>query len=347
MAVATGVGRPSERKADDSRKPLYNRPVRQSEAGVFNRIFETLAASRDMSPSCGPRGGGIGLRVIRERLVLLATGVGVEAAGVASLELVLVHRQHFARLGAGGAFFLSQSFRASASHARSSAASPAITRPSHTDHDLAFPLFHVQGLEPRVRREKPFVLHRVLGVLHHVRQQRPRGDIHSPARARAADDAAARGGNRRAIMRVAEETLRRWLRANLRPRFRRSNLWHSDRRTGTWEWRGAVAAVQRITGSGRSRALTVARTEIGRAYSVAGQARMAQAMEELPGLRKQWRRSGKIHSRLTHDLADGQVQPVDEPFRVSGRRIMFPRDPAAPPSETINRRARLLAERDY
>ncbi len=51
---------------------------------------------------------------------------------------------------------------------------------------------------------------------------------------------------------------------------------------------------------GRSRGLTVVRTELGRAYSVAGQARMAQAMEELPGLRKQWRRSGKIHSRLTH-----------------------------------------------
>ena len=105
---------------------------------------------------------------------------------------------------------------------------------------------------------------------------------------------------------------------------------------GSQGFAGAVEAVQRITGSGRSRALTVARTEIGRAYSVAGQARMAQAGEELPGLRKQWRRSGKIHSRLTHDLADGQVQPVDEPFRVSGRRIMYPRDPAAPPGETIN-----------
>ena len=105
---------------------------------------------------------------------------------------------------------------------------------------------------------------------------------------------------------------------------------------GSQGFAGAVAAVQRITGSGRSRALTVARTELGRAYSVAGQARMAQAGEELPGLRKQWRRSGKIHSRLTHDLADGQVRPVDEPFRVSGRRIMFPRDPAAPPGETIN-----------
>ncbi len=54
----------------------------------------------------------------------------------------------------------------------------------------------------------------------------------------------------------------------------------------------------------------------------------------LPGLRKRWRHSGKIHSRLTHDVADGQVQPVDEPFRVSGGRLMFPRDPAGPPGVT-------------
>ena len=63
---------------------------------------------------------------------------------------------------------------------------------------------------------------------------------------------------------------------------------------------------------------------------------MSQAVEELPGLRERWRRSGKIHSRLTHDVADGQVQPVDESFRVSGRRLMFPRDPAGPPVETTN-----------
>lgn len=98
----------------------------------------------------------------------------------------------------------------------------------------------------------------------------------------------------------------------------------------------AIGAVQRLTGSGRKRAFTVVRTEVGRAYSVAGQARMAQAAEMVPGLKKQWRRSGKVHSRLTHDLADGQVQRVDEPFRVSGGRLMFPRDPAGPPGETIN-----------
>jgi len=36
--------------------------------------------------------------------------------------------------------------------------------------------------------------------------------------------------------------------------------------------------------------------------------RTAQAAAQLPSLQKQWRRSGKIHSRLTHDIADGEIQ---------------------------------------
>ena len=53
-------------------------------------------------------------------------------------------------------------------------------------------------------------------------------------------------------------------------------------------------------------------------------------------MKKQWRRSGKIHSRLTHDLADGQVVDADKPFIVGGVKMMYPRDPTAPVSETIN-----------
>ena len=68
-----------------------------------------------------------------------------------------------------------------------------------------------------------------------------------------------------------------------------------------------------------------------------------------PALKKQWRRSGKRHSRWNHDLADGQVQEVGRPFELvagsgkAGRpgkggsvKIMFPADPAAPLGETIN-----------
>jgi hypothetical protein len=63
---------------------------------------------------------------------------------------------------------------------------------------------------------------------------------------------------------------------------------------------------------------------------------MDQASGLLPGLKKQWRRSGKIHSRRAHDLADGQTVGIDESFVVKGVALRFPRDPAGPARETIN-----------
>ena len=106
---------------------------------------------------------------------------------------------------------------------------------------------------------------------------------------------------------------------------------------GTQSPGDAVGNVARLIGSGRDRAITIVRTEVRRAFSVASQERLAQAPETLPKLKKQWRRSGKIHSRLHHDSIDGQVREGDEPFTLgNGVRIMFPRDPAAPAAETIN-----------
>lgn len=97
---------------------------------------------------------------------------------------------------------------------------------------------------------------------------------------------------------------------------------------------GKVAEIMRL--NARTRAVTIVRTELGRAFSVAGQQRYSQARQILPGLKKQWRRSGKLHSRPDHDLADGQVREVEEPFRVGGVDLMFPRDPKAPAKHTIN-----------
>lgn len=88
--------------------------------------------------------------------------------------------------------------------------------------------------------------------------------------------------------------------------------------------------------NGRSRARRIVNTELGRAFSVATQERLKQAQEAGLKIKKQWRRSGKIHSRLTHDLADGQVVDADKPFIVGGVKMMYPRDPTAPVSETIN-----------
>ncbi|SDH74714.1 hypothetical protein [Roseospirillum parvum] len=99
----------------------------------------------------------------------------------------------------------------------------------------------------------------------------------------------------------------------------------------------ATARVEKLlTEGGRRRALGVVRTEVGGAFSAAAQARLEQAARHVPGLQKQWRRSGKIHSRLAHDLADGQVRDVDEPFDVGGIRIPYPRAPSVPPAHRIN-----------
>lgn len=99
----------------------------------------------------------------------------------------------------------------------------------------------------------------------------------------------------------------------------------------------AITKIEKlIAAGGRSRATTIVRTELGRAYATATQGRMDQAREVLPNLKKQWRRSGKLHSRPSHDAADGQVVATDQPFIVGGVPLMYPRDPQAPAAETIN-----------
>ena len=99
----------------------------------------------------------------------------------------------------------------------------------------------------------------------------------------------------------------------------------------------AVTAIAGRLGSDRRRAITIVRTELGRAYATAGQARMAQARRSLPGLRKQWRRSGKTHERPGHVAMDGQIRDVDESYTTpDGVELRYPRDPRGPASETIN-----------
>jgi hypothetical protein len=88
------------------------------------------------------------------------------------------------------------------------------------------------------------------------------------------------------------------------------------------------------------RATTIVRTEVSRSFAMASEQRMRQAATRVPGLQKQWRRSGKLHSRANHDAIDGQVVDVDKPFTLMTDRgpveLMYPHDPAAPIGETIN-----------
>lgn len=98
-----------------------------------------------------------------------------------------------------------------------------------------------------------------------------------------------------------------------------------------------IGGLSKIIEGGRSRAISIVRTNIGSAFSSATQRRQEMALEVLPGLKKQWRRSGKIYSRIHHDSIDGQIVPVDQPFTLgNGVQIMFPRDPAAPVAEVVN-----------
>lgn len=98
----------------------------------------------------------------------------------------------------------------------------------------------------------------------------------------------------------------------------------------------AITDVEAAMETTRSRALRIVRTEVGRAFSVSAQERKMMASAYLPGLKKQWRRSGKLHSRKRHDAIDGQTRDVEQPFIINGLELMYPRDPAAPASETIS-----------
>lgn len=84
------------------------------------------------------------------------------------------------------------------------------------------------------------------------------------------------------------------------------------------------------------RAEVIARTEMGTAFSRATQYRMHQAAQYVPDLEKQWRHAGHPKQpRPSHLAAHGQHVPVKDAFTVGGIKMMHPRDPAAPVSETI------------
>lgn len=98
----------------------------------------------------------------------------------------------------------------------------------------------------------------------------------------------------------------------------------------------AVNSISALLQGDRGRALTVMRTEIGRAYATATQERMDETKQFLPALKKQWRKSGKLRGRLEHVLADGQTRDVDKPYDVGGEKLMYPRDPNGSAKNTIN-----------
>ena len=98
----------------------------------------------------------------------------------------------------------------------------------------------------------------------------------------------------------------------------------------------------------KNRAITIARTETMRAYNAGayGSGLQAEQIEGVP-MTKEWLATEDARTRPTHREADGQEQPLSQPFIVGGFPLQFPGDPMAPPEEVINCRCNMLMkERD-
>lgn len=84
------------------------------------------------------------------------------------------------------------------------------------------------------------------------------------------------------------------------------------------------------------RAMVIAKTEMGRAYSTATQEGMGQASASVPELQKQWWHAGHpARPRRSHLALHGQIRPVNEHFVTGTLSIDYPRAPSAPASEVI------------
>jgi len=65
-------------------------------------------------------------------------------------------------------------------------------------------------------------------------------------------------------------------------------------------------------------------------------------------IRRVWQSAGDSRVRHTHAILHGKSAGLREPFRsASGAMLMFPGDPSAPPSETINCRCNLNYRIDF
>lgn len=88
------------------------------------------------------------------------------------------------------------------------------------------------------------------------------------------------------------------------------------------------------------RAETIARTEGVRAMSVGQDEALRQVTEQADidpsRVRRVWNRTADARTRDAHDVMQGQEVGLNEPFvDGEGNQLMFPGDPSAPPSTTI------------
>lgn len=87
-----------------------------------------------------------------------------------------------------------------------------------------------------------------------------------------------------------------------------------------------------MSGVGRSRALTIARTEVNSAMNGGSDAVFKQ--EKVA--EKEWVATSDNRTRDDHRAADGQVVPVSGSFEVGGESLGFPGDPNASAEQVVN-----------
>lgn len=97
--------------------------------------------------------------------------------------------------------------------------------------------------------------------------------------------------------------------------------------------------ILRITGSENwpARARVISITEVNGSAN-AGWFAAALQTEEILGqrLNKEWLSASDTHVRPAHRDADGQRQPLRQPFRVGGELLMYPGDKSGSPENVIN-----------
>jgi hypothetical protein len=97
----------------------------------------------------------------------------------------------------------------------------------------------------------------------------------------------------------------------------------------------------RVTPDVAARAEVIVRTELGRAYNTASDARQQQLGAAIPGLMKQWVNVPDKRCRPAHRRAGAEDPiPIDEPFLVGGEALRYPLDPKGSPANTVNCRCR-------
>lgn len=82
----------------------------------------------------------------------------------------------------------------------------------------------------------------------------------------------------------------------------------------------------------------IARTETIRSSNAGSQ----ELYDEWGVKEHEWLSTKDDRTRPDHADADGQVQPINEPFDVGGEKLMYPGDPAGSPSNTIQCRCTVL-----